>query len=220
MNKDSHTARVFTHRFLRRIGISVLAAILSFVLADRANATCLHFGSTRVLTYAERYTAGDYLDRGWYYLLDDGQYYYLDKGQYNLLGGLSYRLGHPCYPKLYERESEQAVGFTNRVNTDWFSLHGGQVPISEYAVLSYHFNAGDYIDSGQYYYLDNGRYYYLDRGQYNLLGGLGYTLGRPYYQARYDWGYYPSVSISATPEPSTILYLVLGVFGILALKRK
>jgi len=136
-----------------------------------------------------------------------------------LLGGLSYRLGHPCYPKLYERESEQAVGFTNRVNTAWFSLRGGQVPISEYAVLSYHFTAGDYIDKVRYYYLDKGRYYYLDRRQYNLLGGLGYSFGRLYYQRPYVWSHHQSVSIIATPEPSTILYLVLGILGILALKR-
>jgi len=42
---------------------------------------------------------------------------YLDRGQYNLLGGLSYQLGHPCYPKLFEKDLDQAVGFTNRVNT-------------------------------------------------------------------------------------------------------
>ena len=129
-------------------------------------------------TYAECYNAGDYLDRGWYYLLDDGQYYYLDRGQYNLLGGLNYLLGHPCYPKLFERDLDQAVGFTNRLNTGWFNFGGGQVPISEYAVWSRYFNAGDYIDKGRYYYLDKGRYYYLDRWQYDLLGGLGYMFER------------------------------------------
>ena len=151
--------------------------------------------------------------------MDNGQYYYLDRGQYNLLGGLSYRLGHPCYPKLFERDLEQAVGFTNRVNTGWFSLCGGQVPISEYVIWGRHFNAGDYIDRVRYYYLNKGRYYYLDELQYNLLGGLGYSFGRPYNQGRYGWGYYQSVGQCATPELSTILYLVLGVFGILALKR-
>jgi hypothetical protein len=107
----------------------------------------------------------DYLDRGWYYLLDEGQYYYLDRGQYNLLGGLSYQLGHPSYPKLFERDLDQAVGFTNRINTGWFSISGGQVPISEYALWSYHFNAGDYIDRGRYYFLDKGRYRYRKRYQ-------------------------------------------------------
>ena len=195
-------------RFIRGFGIAGLAAIVSLGLVDRVNATYLHSD-----------VAGDYLDRGWYYLLDDGQYYYLDRGQYNLLGELGYQLGHPSYPKLFERESEQAVGFTNRINPGWLSLRGGQVPISEYAVWSYHFNAGDYIDSGRYYFLDKGQYHYLDRGQYNLLGGLGYKFGRPSYQTWYDWGYYQSVGQCVTPEPSTILYLVLGVFGILALKR-
>ncbi|MBA7665954.1 hypothetical protein ES703_74029 [subsurface metagenome] len=63
------------------------------------------------------------------------------------MGELGYLLGHPCYPKLFERDFDQAVGFTNRVYTGWFSLCGGQVPISEYAVWSYHFNAGDYVVS-------------------------------------------------------------------------
>jgi len=207
---------VIAQRFIRGFGLAGLAAMLSLGLAGSVNATYLHSD----LVYAVRFNAGDYVDREWYYLLDEGQYYYLDRGQYNLLGELGYLLGHPCYPKLYERDLDQAVGFTNRVNSDWFSLRGGQVPISEYAVLSSYFNAGDYIDRVRYYFLDKGRYYYLDRGQYDLLGGLGYTLGRPHYQTRYDWSYYQPVSIIATPEPSTILYLVLGVFGILALRRR
>jgi len=206
MDKGSHTTWAVTHRLLRGLGIGVLVAITSLGLADRANATYLHSG-----------VAGDYLDRGWYYLLDEGQYYYLDRGQYNLLGGLSYQLGHPCYPKLFERDLEQAVGFTN---TGWFSTGGGQVPISEYAVWDYHFNAGDYIDRVRYYFLDKGRYYYLDEGQYNLLGGLGYTFGRSYYQSPYVWSPYQSVSISVTPESSTVLYLGLGILGILALRRR
>lgn len=200
--------QVIAQRVIRGFSIAGLAAIVSLGLVDRVNATYFHWDG-----------AGNYLDIGCYYLLDDGQYYYLDRGQYNLLGGLSYRLGHPCYPKLYERESEQAIGFTNSVNTAWFSLHGGQVPISEYAILSYHFNAGDYIDRVRYYYLDKGRYYYLDRGQYNLLGGLGYSFGRLYCPRPYVWIPHESVSISATPEPSTILYLGLGVFGALARRR-
>ena len=168
-----------------------------------------------------RFNAGDYLDRGWYYLLDEGQYQYLDRGQYNLLGELGYLLGHPCYPKLFERELDQAVGFTNRVNTAWFSFDGEQVPISEYAVWSYHFNAGDYIDRWRYYFLDKGQYYYLDRGQYNLLGGLGYSFGRPYYQRRYDWGFYRfgGLGVYPTPEPSTIGFLGLGALVVLGSMR-
>ncbi len=172
----AETIQVIAQHFMRGFRIAGLAAILSLVLAGKVHATYLHSDG-----------AGDYLDRGWYYLLDYGQYSYLDKGQYNLRG-------------------ELGVG-------------GQQVPISDYVVWSRYFNTGDYIDRVRYYYLDKGQYYYLDRGQYNLLGGLGYTFGRPSYQTWYDWGYYQSVSISATPEPSTILYLGLGIFGILALKR-
>jgi len=217
MDEDFHITRAVTHRLLRGLGIGGLAIVASLGLAGRVRATYLH--SDHAPAYAECYNAGDYIDREWYYLLDEGQYHYLDRGQYDLMGELGYLLGHPCYPKLYERDLDQAVGFTNRVNTGWFSLRVGQVPISEYAVWSSYFNAGDYIDRRRYYFLDKGQYLYLDREQYNLLGGLGYSFGRPYNQRRYDWCYYQSVGISVTPEPSTILYLGLGIFGILALKR-
>ncbi len=218
MDEDSRTTEGITHRFLRGLGIGGLAAIAFLGLADRVNATYLH--SDHTPAYAEQYNAGDYIDRGWYYLLDDGQYRYLDRGQYNLMGGLGYLLGHPCYPKLFERELNQAVGFVNRVNTGWFSFDSEQVLISEYAVWSYHFNAGDYIDRWRYFFLDKGQYYYLDRGQYNLLGGLGYTFGRPSYQRQYDWGYYQSVGQCAIPEPSTIGFLGLGALGVLVLRNK
>ena len=212
MDEDSHTTRVVTHCLLRGLGIGGLAIVASLGLVDRVNATYLHLSAP----------AGDYIDREWYYLLDDGQYYYLDKGQYNLLGGLSYLLGHPCYSKLFERDFDQAVGFVNRVNTGWFSFDGGQVPIGEYAVWSYHFNfnAGDCIDRGRYYYLDKGRYYYLDEVQYSWLGGLGYMFERPHYQRQYDWGYYQSVSQYPIPEPSTIGFLGLGALGVLVLRNK
>ncbi|HUU17003.1 MAG TPA: PEP-CTERM sorting domain-containing protein [Sedimentisphaerales bacterium] len=218
MDEDSHIKRAVTQRLVKGLGIGGLAIVASLGLASRVHAT--YFNLDYAPAYAERYTAGDYLDRGWYYLLDDGQYYYLDKGQYNLMGELGYLLGHPCYPKLYERDLDQAVGFTNRVNTGWFSFGGGQVPISEYAVWSYHFDAGDYIDRVRYYYLDNGRYYYLDRRQYNLLGGLGYSFGRPYYQKWYNWSYYQSTGQCAIPEPSTIGFLGLGALGVLVLRNK
>ena len=207
MDEDSRTTEGITHRFLRGLGIGGLAVIASLGLADRVNATYLHSDS-----------AGDYIDREWYHLLDDGQYQYLDRGQYNLLGELGYLLGHPCYPKLFERDSDQAVGFTNRVNTAWFSVRSGQVPISEYA-WGHHFNAGDYIDRERYYFLDKGQYRYLDRGQYNLLGGLGYSFGRPYYQRQYDWGYYQSGGQCPVPEPSTITFLGLGALVVLGSKK-
>jgi len=217
MDEDSHIKRAVTQRFVRASGICGLAIVASLGLDSRVRATYLHLDCAPA--YAERYNAGDYIDREWYYLLDDGQYYYLDKGQYNLLGELGYLLGHPCYPKLFERGSDQAVGFTNRVNTSWFSLYGGQVPISEYAVWSRYFNVGDYIDKVQYYYLDKGQYYYLDEVQYNLLGGSGYTFGRPYYQTRYDWGFYQSVGQCPVPEPSTIGFLGLGALVVLGSKK-
>ena len=210
MDEDSYTKRAVTRRFAKGLGIGGLAIVASLGLADRVRATYLHLGCAPA--YAERYNAGDYIDKGWYYLLDDGQYQYLDRGQYNLLGELGYLLGHPCYPKLFEKEVDQAVGFTNRVNTGWFSLLDGQVPISEYVIWSHHFNAGDYINRKRYYFLDKGQYRYLDRGQYNLLGGLGYSFGGPYYQKRVD--------MRATPEPSTIGFLGLGALIILRSKPR
>ncbi len=133
------------------------------------------------------------------------------------MGGLSYLLGHPCYPKLFEKDSDQAAGFTNRQHTAWFSFGGEQVPISEYAVWSRHFNAGDYVDRVRYHFLDKGQYRYLEREQYNLLGGLGYLFGRPYYQIRVEGGIGQVVAI---PEPSTIGFLGFGALGVLVLRNK
>ena len=73
--------------------------------------------------------------------------------------------------------------------------------------LFLHFNAGDYIERKRYYFLDKGQYRYLEREQYNLLGGLGYSFGRPYYQIRVEGGI---GQVVATPEPSTIGFLGLG----------
>ncbi len=168
------------------------------------------------------FNAGDYIDRVWYYLLDEGQYRYLDRGQYNLMGGLSYQLGHPCYPKLFERAPDQAVGFTKSVNTSWLSSGGARVTIIEYPGLYSHLNAGDYIDRVRYCFLDKGQYYYLDRGQYNLLGGLGYLFGRSYYPGRYDWDPYRRAKPAGypTPEPSTVGFLALGAWAILTSRKR
>jgi len=222
MAEDSHAARAMTHRFLRWLRISGLSIVAALGSADRVDATYLHseVGCDEIAPID--FHAGDYIDRVWYYLLDKGQYYYLDRGQYNLMGGLSYQLGHPAYPKLFERDSEQAVGFTNRASTAWFSSAGGRITIIEYPALYSCFNAGDYIDRARYYCLDKGQYYYLDRGQYNLLGGMGYLFGRPYYQIRPAWD---SCQLEESagcpaPEPSAFGFLALGVFSLLASRRR
>lgn len=152
---------------------------------------------------------GDYLDRWWYSFLDEGQYYYLSRTQYKLLGGLSYILGHPCYPKLYERRSEQAVGFTNRrrIYLPWYDCcwdyltvckpislgnvctgYIVQKPVDKYVVWHSCFKPGDYIEKFRYSYLDKGRYYILDKIQYKWLGGLAYEFERPYHGNSYTYG--------------------------------
>jgi len=231
MAENFYAAAATTCRFLRGLGVGGISIIASLGLAGRVDAMYLHsdYPQAPAFSPASDYTmrqlyfnAGDYIDRVWYYLLDEGQYRYLDKGQYNLMGGLSYQLGHPAYPKLFERASDQAVGFTNRANVAWLGSGGEQFPIIEYTGSCFYFNAGDYIDRGRYYFLDKGQYYYLDRGQYNLLGGLGYLFGRPYYQRPYDWDSYPHQKPGGypTPEPSTIGFLAVGAFIIFTSRRR
>ena len=243
MAENFYAAAATTCRFLRGLGVGGISIIAFLGLAGRVDATYLH----SEVAYGEiapiDFNAGDYLDRVWYYLLDDGQYHYLDKGQYNLMGGLSYQLGHPAYPKLFERASDQAVGFTNRANAAWLGSVSGRVTIIEYPALYSNFNTGDYIDKARYYFLDKGQYYYLDAGQYNLLGGLGYLFGRPYEGGSLKRSAplslsnglgmvvsEPSPKPSAlrmppgggrpTPEPSTIGFLALGAFIILTSMRR
>ncbi len=221
MDKGCRTAAV-TCRFLRGLGVGGISIIASLGLAGRADATYLHsvVGCDEIAPID--FNAGDYIDRVWYYLLDEGQYRYLDRGQYNLMGGLSYQLGHPAYPKLFERASDQAVGFTNGTNAAWLGSGGGRITIIEYPALYSCFNAGDYIDKVRYYFLDKGQYYYLDAGQYNLLGGLGYLFGRPYYQRPYGLDSYPHQKPGGrpTPEPSTIGFLALGALVLSASMRR
>ncbi len=144
--------------------------------------------------------AGDYLDRYWYDYLDEGQYYYLDRTQYKLLGGANYILGHPCYPKLFERGSEHAVGFANRrrIYIPWYDCcwdylaackpaslgnvctrYNG-IPIDNYVIWHSCFTPGDHIEKLRYNYLDKGRYYILDETQYKWIGGLAYEFETPY----------------------------------------
>ena len=105
-----------------------------------------------------------------------------------------------------------SLGLTGRVRATYLHLDCAPTYAERY-------NAGDYIDRRRYHYLDKGRYYYLDRGQYNLLGGLGYSFGRPHYQRQYDWGFYQSGGQSPIPEPSTIVFLGLGALVVLDSKR-
>ena len=74
MRNLSHTSK---KGILRKLGIGGLAAIASLVLAGRVHATYFHSGGAYAPAYADCYSAGDYIDRGWYYLLDDGQYHYI-----------------------------------------------------------------------------------------------------------------------------------------------
>jgi PEP-CTERM motif len=229
MAGESHPAKAVARRFLTWLEIAGLLLVASLGLADRADAMYLHWdclqapADSQAFAWNARYSnAGDYIDRTWYYLLDNGQYRYLDNGQYNLMGGLSYLLGHPAYPKPFERDSDQAVGFTNGVNAGWLNSGGGRVTLIEFPVLYGRFNAGDYVDRARYYFLDKGQYDYLDKDQYNLLGGLGYLFGRSYYLRRYDWDSYPLGESAGhpTPEPSTIGFLALGVFALLSSRKR
>lgn len=149
--------------------------------------------------YGNRKT-GDYLDREWYTYLDEGQYYYLDRTQYKLLGGASYILGHPCYPKLFERSSGHAAGFTNRraIYMPWYDCYWDYLtadgpgsscnvctgyngmPIDNYVVWHSSLKPGDNIEKLRYRYLDKGRYYILDVAQYKWLGGLAYEFETPH----------------------------------------
>ncbi len=160
---------------------------------------------------------GDYIDKGSYYFLDEGQYYYLDKTQYKLLGGANYILGHPCYPKLFERNSELASGFANRrkIYVPWYdnywdylttgnsALSGclrtvcNAMPTDNYVVWHSYFKPGDNIDKWRYQYLDKGRYYHLDVTQYKWLGGMAYLFESTHYG---NPAYYASDSHHAIRE--------------------
>lgn len=185
-------------------------------------------------------SAGEYLDKGWYYLLDEGQYDYLDRGQYNLMGGLNYVLGHPAYPKLFERVAGGGIGFESAGFTGFFTFPRGLetgnyrpwfwgwknavsngVPVPGRQTAFRSFGAGDYIDRRWYDYLDEGQYYYLDKTQYVLIGGLGYlygrfsvdpaSVGRATHRRRpLSAGESNSASLRNVPEPSMIAVLTFG----------
>ena len=216
MEEESYNVKTFqavqtiAKHISRRLVIGGLAAIISLVFADKVYATYYR------LDYAR---AASYIDSRWYYFLDYGQYYYLDRGQYNLIGKLGYFLGYPFYPKLYDKELDRPVGFTNIVNKGRFVFWGEQFPVSEYAVRSsYYINTEDFIYR-RYYFSDKGQYNYLEKERYNLLGGLYYSSGRPFYHRQLDDAI-AAVEVNAVPEPSTIGFLGLGALGIVVLRKK
>jgi len=126
-----------TQLLIRYLGFGILAAIISLGFAAKANAIYLMSDFAR---------AGTYIDKGKYYFLDYGQYYFLDKGQYHLIGKLDYYLGHPFYPRLYEKSIDQKIGFTKTINEAWFVYLAEKFPISDYNQRnSCCFNAGEAI---------------------------------------------------------------------------
>jgi len=154
------------------------------------------FTTERYSDWHVYFKTGDYIDKEWYYFLDEGQYYYLDRTQYKLLGGANYMLGHPCYPKLYERRPDRAAGFTNTRDISWFDsgffdnlCTGYSVPLScnRYAGWGCHFKTGDNIEKLRYSYLDKGRYYILDVTQYKWLGGMAYLFESTHYGNMYSF---------------------------------
>ena len=204
-------AQTIAQNLIRYLGIGILAVIISLGFSDKAKATYLLSDFAR---------AGTYIDSQWYHFLDYGQYYYLDKGRYNLIGELGYFLGHPFYPRLYKKDVEQKIGFTNIINKGWFIFLGEQFPINEYdARSSYYFNTEDSIFKQRYYFSDKGQYNYLEKRQYNLLGGLAYSFRRPYYQSQLETGTKTS-NVVTNPEPSTIVFFGLGALGVILLRKK
>ena len=251
----------FKNSFLRKAVIAFLVIAASIVLSNKVNATYIHldctypvydkcYGAFRtchldafgdgicargprrpVTSWYNHFNAGDYIDERWYYYLDEGQYYYLDRAQYKLMGGANYILGHPCYPKLYERRSDQEVGFTNRGGIHWLggfwtfqftgnqvrlsnyigypfdnvcAGYGGQMPLSKYVIWGCCFNEGDNIEKWRYYYLDKGRYYALDETQYKWLGGMAYLFESAHYQGWYSYGFPCSYGLLCSMEKNFI----------------
>lgn len=217
MDAEYYSTNIFkpiqaiSKHFVRYIGIVLLTAIIFPGLANKAKATSMLSNFSRASTY---------IDSQWYYFLDHGQYQYLDRGQYHLIGELSYFLGHQFYPRLYEKDMDQKIRFTNILNKGWFMFSDEQFPVNEHALQNnYYFNAQDSIDRQLYYFSDKGWYNYLEKEQYNLLGGLAYSYRYPYYRRHLGEGI-ETIDVVINPEPSTIGFMGLGTLGILALRKK
>jgi len=193
-----------------------------------ADGICAGGPRRTVSSWYSHFNTGDYIDERWYYYLDEGQYYYLDRAQYKLLGGANYILGHPCYPKLYERRSDQEVGFINRGGIHWLGGfwtfqfiskpvrlrnkigypfdnvcvgYGGPIPVSNYVIWGCCFNTGDNIGKWKYDYLDRGRYYALDEAQYKWLGGMAYLFESTHW---YTYGFPDTYGILCSMEENFI----------------
>ena len=207
----SKKARSIAQHLTKHLGMAALAVIITLGLTAEASAIYLQSDFIR---------AGNYIDKEKYYFLDYGQYYYLDKGQYNLIGGLSYYLGHPFYPKLHQKGINQKIGFTDTINKAWFIFLAEKFPVGDYAQRSdWCFNAGEAVYKQRYYFSDTIKYNYFDKGQYNLLATSTYPAGYLRYQRQFT-GIINSPNVSANPEPSTIVFLGLGAVGIIAFRRK
>lgn len=203
--------QTMVQNLIRCSGIGLLAAIILFGLADKVTATYL---------LSDFVPSDTYIDSQWYNFLDKEQYYYLDKGQYNVIGKLDYFLGFPLYPKLYDKEFNHSVGFTNIVNKRRFAFWGEQVPIIRYSLWSsYDFSYKDYFYGRQYYFSDRRQYNYLEKRQYNLLSGSTYSIRGPYYPGQSGVGIETS-EVVINPEPSTIIFFGLGSLGIILRKNK
>jgi hypothetical protein len=137
-----------------------------------------------------------------------------------VIGKPDYFLGFPLYPKLYDKELNHSIGFTNIVNKRKFAFWGEQVPIIRYSLWSsYDFSYKDYFYNRPYYFSDKGQYNYLEKGQYNLLSGSTYSLRSPYYPGQLGTGI-ETLDVAINPEPSTIIFLGLGAIGIVILRKK
>ena len=217
MDAEYYSTNIFkpiqaiSKHFVRYIGIVLLTVIIFPGLAHNAKATSILSDFSRASTY---------IDNQWYYFLDHGQYQYLDRGQYYLIGELGYFLGHQYYPRLYEKDMDQNIRFTNILNKGWFMFSDEQFPVNENASQNnYYFNAQNSIDRQHYFFSDKGQYNYLEKGQYNLLGGLAYSYRYPYYRRQLGGGI-QTIDVVTNPEPSTIGFLGLGVLGILVFRKK
>lgn len=195
----------------QHIGIGILILIISIGLAGKVSAAYLLSDFARAATY---------IDKEWYYFLDQGQYQYLDRGQYHLIGELGYFLGHPFYPKMYEKDISQKITFANTINKGWFIFFDQQFPLDENNLGSrILLNTRESIDRQNYNFSDKGLYYYLDKRQYNLFDGPAYSFKQPYYGKQFSAGIQTS-NVITNPEPSTIVFLGLGAIAVIVLRKK